>query len=71
MIIVFRNSSRDGVLANELAESDNLKQISFKGCSANGVVPQTVEEENYKTILLRLLSCFPLPQGSALTLSLQ
>ena len=42
MIIVFRNSSRDGVLANELAESDNLKQISFKGCSANGVVPQTV-----------------------------
>ena len=74
VMIIFHNSSRDVVLANELAESNNLRQVSFKGCSAYGVIPQTVEEENndYETIPLRpTLPRFPPPRGSGPTSSLQ
>ena len=45
------------MIANEIAESQGEKQISIRGCSAYGVILQSVQDENhdYETIPLRPL----------------
>ena len=61
------------MLANELAESNDPKQIAFRSCSAYGIVLQPVEEENheYETIPLRPLPHLPPARGSGPTTSPQ
>ena len=61
------------MLANELAESNDPKQIAFRSCSAYGIVLQPVEEENYEyeTIPLRPLPRLRPARGSGPTSSPQ
>ena len=72
LTIVIHNSPRDVVLATELAES-NVNQISFRGCSAYGVIPQSMEEENndYEAIPLKPQPRLPPARGSGPTASPQ
>ena len=53
------------MLANQLAESEDPKQIAFRSCSAYGLIAQPVDENNhdYEAIPLRPLPRPPQTSG--------
>ena len=39
---------RTDVLADEGAESQHTKQVTFEGCAAYGIIPQPTEDKSYE-----------------------
>ena len=61
---------RTDVPADEVAESQHTKQVTFEGCAAYGIIPQPTEDKSYEYEAIPLVH-LPPARGSGPTSSPQ